>query len=73
MVIDCSGDYMITGGVDSKVRIWDVRTYRSLGEINNYSPATAMCLSQRNILALGSGTRVRIYLFQTVALLCLIS
>ena len=59
MIVDRSGDYMITGGVDSKVRIWDVRTYKSLGEIRNYAPATTMCLSQRNILALGSGRRVR--------------
>lgn len=58
MVIDREGHYMITGGVDSKVRVWDVRTYKSLGEIKHYSPATTMCLSQRNVLAVGYGTKV---------------
>ncbi|KAI6651662.1 U3 small nucleolar RNA-associated protein 7 [Oopsacas minuta] len=61
MVIDSDGQYMITGGVDSKVRIWDVRTYKSLGEIKTFSPATTMCLSQRNILAIGSGRKIVTY------------
>ena len=58
IVIDNSGQYMISGGVDSKVRIWDVRTYKSLGEIRNRAPADVMKLSQRNILAIASGRRV---------------
>lgn len=54
MAIDAAGRYMITGGADRQIKVWDLRTYRSTHAY--YVPTgvpTSLDLSQRNILGIG--------------------
>ncbi|KAL3939413.1 MAG: hypothetical protein SGBAC_005855 [Bacillariaceae sp.] len=57
MAIDLSGNYMITGGADRQVHIWDVRKFR---KTHSYfcpaGPPQSMDLSQRNVLGIGHAT-----------------
>jgi len=54
--VDRSGRYMVTGGADSQVRIWDLRMYK---ETHSYftrgGPPTDLDISQRGILGIGHG------------------
>eukprot|EP00558_Chaetoceros_sp_UNC1202_P012115 CAMPEP_0197234336 /NCGR_PEP_ID=MMETSP1429-20130617/2100_1 /TAXON_ID=49237 /ORGANISM="Chaetoceros sp., Strain UNC1202" /LENGTH=302 /DNA_ID=CAMNT_0042692713 /DNA_START=1 /DNA_END=906 /DNA_ORIENTATION=- len=58
MAIDKTGRYMVTGGADSKVRIWDLRMYK---ETHSYYTAggspTSIDISQKGILGIAHGTR----------------
>ncbi|KAA6390338.1 MAG: putative U3 small nucleolar RNA-associated protein 7 [Streblomastix strix] len=61
---DLSGHYMATSGLDGgKVKIWDIRQLKMLHNIpGNYEvPISSLQLSQRGILAVGSGDVVNIY------------
>lgn len=56
LAVDHSGRYMVTGGADSQVRIWDLRMYR---ETHAYyttgGPPRTMDISQQGILGIGHG------------------
>jgi U3 small nucleolar RNA-associated protein 7 len=39
--VDLSGNYMVTTGLDSQMKVWDLRTYRRLHEYFTPTPATA--------------------------------
>lgn len=47
-------------GVDSQVRVWDVRTFKPLHSYFAYSPATSLDISQRGLLAVGYGRKVQV-------------
>ena len=57
LAVDRSGRYMVTGGADSHVRIWDLRMYK---ETHSYytrgGPPTDIDISQRGVLAIGHGS-----------------
>ena len=56
LAIDLTGHTMITGGHDNQVKIWDLRTYRSLHSYyTRGGPPTSLDLSQRNVLGIGHG------------------
>lgn len=54
MAIDLSGNYMVTGGADRQIKIWDLRKFQSTHSY--FCPAgvpTSMDLSQRGVLGIG--------------------
>mmetsp|Transcript_37552 Transcript_37552/g.56161 ORF Transcript_37552/g.56161 Transcript_37552/m.56161 type:complete len:630 (-) Transcript_37552:306-2195(-) len=57
LAIDRSGTYMVTGGADSYVRIWDLRMYR---QTHSYSVVggvpCGLDISQRGVLGIGHGS-----------------
>lgn len=56
LAIDPTGKYMVTAGADSKIKIWDLRTYKTLNTFTCfYAPPTSIDISQRGILGIGHG------------------
>jgi len=57
LAVDKSGRYMVTGGADSQVRIWDLRMYK---ETHSYftkgGVPTSLDISQRGVLGIGHGS-----------------
>ncbi|KAK7553677.1 WD40-repeat-containing domain protein [Phyllosticta paracitricarpa] len=61
MAMDREGRYMVTGGQDMKMAVWDIRMFR---EVNNYfvrQPASSIAISDRNLTAVGWGTQTSIW------------
>lgn len=50
----------IVAGVDRQVKVWDVRTFKPLHAYFANSPATALDISQRGLLAVGQGRRLQV-------------
>ena len=61
LAVDASGTYMATAGVNGCVRVWDLRTYKSLHSTFVYSRPTSLDISQRGILAVGFGNHTNLY------------
>merc|ERR1719319_11 len=61
LAIDRSGRYLVTAGVDGKAKIWDVRTYKMLHQYWSFSPVTSLDISDRGVIALGSGAKVKFW------------
>jgi hypothetical protein len=47
-------------GLDRQVKVWDVRTFQPLHAYFANSPATALDISQRKLLAVGQGRRLQV-------------
>ena len=60
IAIDRSGTYMATSGLDSQLKIWDLRYYRPLHEYYTSSPASSLSISDSGILAVGYGPHVTV-------------
>lgn len=60
--VDASGRYMATAGADTRVKVWDIRTFKPLQDYFSIKPVTTMDISQRDMLALGFGSHVRVRL-----------
>jgi U3 small nucleolar RNA-associated protein 7 len=56
-----SGNYMATAGADGQVKLWDIRTFRSLHEYYSPSTPTSVSFSQNGLLALTYGSSVTIW------------
>ncbi|KAJ1890566.1 putative U3 small nucleolar RNA-associated protein 7, partial [Kickxella alabastrina] len=61
MAIDRSGTYMATSGLDGRVKVWDVRTFRQLHDYQTMRPAQSLDISQRGLLAAAWGPHVSIW------------
>ena len=59
--VDLSGNYMVTTGLDSQMKVWDLRTYRRLHEYFTPTPATAVEISQRGLVAVSHGSQVQVW------------
>ncbi|XP_053577859.1 WD repeat-containing protein 46 [Bombina bombina] len=59
--VDKTGMYMATSGVDRKLSIFDIRTFRPLTSCLLPLGAGALCYSQRGLLAAGTGDIVQVY------------
>lgn len=54
MAVDLSGNYLITGGADRKVKIWDLRKYQYVHSYHvKAGIPTSIDISQRNVLGIG--------------------
>lgn len=47
-------------GLDSQVKVWDVRTYKPLHAYFAYRPATSLDISQRGLLMVGYGRKAQV-------------
>ncbi len=58
LAIDKTGRYMVTGGADSQVKIWDLRMYK---ETHSYftkgGVPASLDISQKGVLGIGHGSR----------------
>lgn len=61
LAVDVTGRYLVTGGQDCQVRVWDVRTFRPLHAYFSAQPASALDVSQRGMLAVGYGPHVQVW------------
>lgn len=62
VALDATGHYMVTAGLDRQVKVWDIRTYKQVHAYAvNTAPATSLDISQRGLLAVGSGGHVNIW------------
>ncbi|KAI9501477.1 WD40-repeat-containing domain protein [Coemansia spiralis] len=61
MAIDHSGTYMATSGLDGRLKVWDIRNFKSLHEYITMRPAQSIDISQRGLLAAGWGPNVSVW------------
>lgn len=59
--VDASGRYLVTGGADAQVKVWDVRTYKPLHAYFAATPPSALDVSQRGMLAVAYGPHVQVW------------
>jgi len=61
LAVDSSGQYLVTTGTDSKMRVWDLRTYKQLYEYFNPLVASSVEISQKGLLAVTYGNIVEVW------------
>ena len=59
--VDQTGTYLITSGLDSHMKIWDIRTYNCLFDYESFKPIRSMDLSQRSLLGTVNNSTVQIW------------
>lgn len=60
--IDRAGTYLYTTSLDSSIKVWDIRKmYKSVNTIKSVGNFTTSALSQRSMLAVAIGDRIKIY------------
>ncbi|KAG5279481.1 hypothetical protein AALO_G00078250 [Alosa alosa] len=61
VAVDKTGTYMVTSGLDKKLKVYDIRAFKPLQSY--FLPAGAACLSlsQRGLLAAATGDIVQVY------------
>jgi len=61
--VDPTGRYMVTGGADRKVKLWDLRTYKEMSSFYNVNhfPAQAVDISQKGVLGVAHGHMITFY------------
>jgi len=67
VAVDRSGNYMATSATDRSVKIWDLRTYKSLHEYKVGAGASHLQFSQKGLLGLSFGNKVEVYQDPTVS------
>ena len=65
--IDRSGHYMLSGGQDCRLKLWDIRALKEVHSYTTRHPASSISISDRGLAAVGAGTAVNIWkdLFDT--------
>lgn len=65
--IDRSGRYMLSGGQDLKLKLWDIRMFREVHAYHTSRPCSSIAISDRGLAAVSAGTYVTIWkdLFNT--------
>jgi len=61
IAVDHSGHYMATTGLDRRMRIWDLRTYKELHSYSTPVDYGEVVFSQRRYLAAAAGNTVQIF------------
>ncbi|KAL1021526.1 hypothetical protein UPYG_G00014400 [Umbra pygmaea] len=61
VAVDKTGTYMVTSGMDKKLKVYDIRSYKPLQSY--FLPAGASCLSlsQKGLLCAATGDTVQVY------------
>ena len=59
--IDRSGYYMLSGGQDLRLKLWDIRALKEVHAYNTFHPACSIDISDRGLAAVGTGTSVTIW------------
>lgn len=61
LAMDREGRYMVSTGQDSKMAVWDIRTFKPVHEYFLRSPGSGVAISDRNLTAVGWGTQVTVW------------
>lgn len=61
LAMDREGRYMVSAGQDSKMAVWDIRTFKPVHEYFMHSPGSSVSISDRNLTAVGWGTQTTIW------------
>ncbi|KIX05243.1 uncharacterized protein Z518_06115 [Rhinocladiella mackenziei CBS 650.93] len=61
VAIDRSGHYMLCGGQDLRLKLWDIRALKEVHSYTTRQPATSIDISDRGLAAIGTGTAVAIW------------
>ena len=59
--IDRQGRYMLSGGQDLKLKLWDIRMFKEVHTYHTHQPASSISISDRGLAAISSGTAVTIW------------
>lgn len=62
LAVDTGGTYMVTAGMDARVKVWDIRKFGD-DPVANYfvpTPARTVDVSQRGLVAVGFGSHVQV-------------
>lgn len=60
IAVDRTGRHLVTAGVDSRVKVWDIRMLKPLHTYLSFAPCEFLDISQKGLLAIGSGRRVQV-------------
>jgi len=61
LAVDSGGNYLVSAGLDGRVKVWDVRTFRPVHDYFSVVPAHALDVSQRGLVGVGFGSHVQIW------------
>jgi U3 small nucleolar RNA-associated protein 7 len=61
IAIDRSGHYMLCGGQDKRLKLWDIRALKELHSYTTRQPASSITISDRGLAAVATGTGVTIW------------
>lgn len=61
LATDREGRYMVSTGQDSKMAVWDIRTFKPVHEYFMHAPGSSLSISDRNLTAVGWGTQTTIW------------
>ena len=62
LAVDLEGNYLVSVGNDTKMKIWDLRnSYKSLYEYYNPNPASAISISQKGLLAVSYSNIIEVW------------
>ncbi|GAB7355695.1 hypothetical protein MBLNU459_g6398t1 [Dothideomycetes sp. NU459] len=61
LAMDREGRYMVSAGQDMKMSVWDIRTFKEVGNYFLRTPGTSVAISDRNLTAVGWGTQTTVW------------
>lgn len=61
VAVDREGKYMVTTGQDSRLKVWDVRTYKELHDYFTPTPASSLSISDTGLIGVAWGPHVSIW------------
>ncbi|ORY26568.1 BING4CT-domain-containing protein [Rhizoclosmatium globosum] len=61
LAVDRGGYYMATSGLDGRLKVWDIRSYKPVHEYYTHTPASELSISQLGMLAVGFGPNVAVW------------
>ncbi|KAJ3587033.1 hypothetical protein NHX12_013423 [Muraenolepis orangiensis] len=61
VAVDKTGTYMVTSGMDKKLKVFDIRTFKPLQSYFLPAGAASLSLSQRGLLSVATGDIVQVY------------
>ncbi|CAL8325286.1 unnamed protein product [Merluccius merluccius] len=61
VAVDKTGTYMVTSGMDKKLKVFDIRTFKPLQSYFLPAGAASLSLSQRGLLSAATGDIVQVY------------
>ncbi|CAG8569866.1 17526_t:CDS:10, partial [Acaulospora colombiana] len=53
LAVDHTGNYMASAGLDGRLKLWDIRTYKCMHEYFTRTPASSLSISQLGLLGVG--------------------
>ncbi|RHZ66991.1 hypothetical protein Glove_303g85 [Diversispora epigaea] len=61
LAIDHTGTYMASAGLDGRLKLWDVRTYKCLQDYYTRTSVSSLSISQLGLLGVGWGPHVTVW------------